>query len=142
MKKIRILEKWCLGCRLCEYNCAYANSGTKDMVLALKDKELKPRLVIENKGEVSFALSCRHCTDAICVKSCITGALTRENGITKLDRNKCVSCQTCVLVCPFGAIVVSENGIVDKCELCQNNTQGEPLCVKKCPNGAIVFEEV
>ena len=142
MKKIKILQEWCLGCRLCEYNCAYANSNAHDMILALKDKEIKPKLVIENKGTRTFALSCRHCEDALCVKSCISGAMTRENGVTKLDRNKCVGCQTCVLVCPYGAITIDEDGIIDKCELCQNNSQGEPLCVKACPNGAIVFEEV
>ncbi|MFW5780044.1 MAG: 4Fe-4S dicluster domain-containing protein [Bacillota bacterium] len=142
MKKIRILEQWCLGCRLCEYNCAYANSGIKDMVIALKDKEIKPKLVIESKGHITFALSCRHCDNPLCVKSCISGALTREGGVTKLNRDKCVGCQTCVLVCPYGAIVVSEGGIVDKCELCQDNEEGEPRCVKSCPNGAIIFEEV
>lgn len=142
MKKIKILQEWCLGCRLCEYNCAYANSNIKDMVLALKDKEIKPKLVIESKGTITFALSCRHCNNPICVKSCISGAMTREEGITKLDRDKCVGCQTCVLVCPFGAIMISDNGIVDKCELCMNNSEGEPRCVKCCPNGAIVFEEV
>jgi carbon-monoxide dehydrogenase iron sulfur subunit len=142
MKKIKILEEWCLGCRLCEYNCAYANSGSNDMVQALKDKEIKPKLVIESKGTVTFALSCRHCKDAICVKSCISGAMTRENGVTRLNRDKCVNCHTCVLVCPYGAITVAETGVVDKCELCLNNKEGEPLCVKGCPNGAIVFEEV
>ncbi|MDD4316707.1 MAG: 4Fe-4S binding protein [Clostridia bacterium] len=142
MKRIKILQEWCLGCRLCEYYCAYANSDIKDMVLALKDKEIKPKLVIESKGTATFALSCRHCHDAICVKSCISGAMTRENGVTRLDREKCVGCQTCVLVCPFGAVVVSEDGIIDKCELCTNNREGEPKCVRGCPNGALVLEEV
>ncbi|MEE1172492.1 MAG: 4Fe-4S ferredoxin, partial [Ruminococcus sp.] len=26
MKKIYVNEEWCLGCHLCEYNCAFANS--------------------------------------------------------------------------------------------------------------------
>lgn len=29
MKRIYVQEKWCLGCHLCEYNCAYANFGKK-----------------------------------------------------------------------------------------------------------------
>ena len=33
-------EEWCLGCHLCEYNCAFANSGERDMAKALKGKEI------------------------------------------------------------------------------------------------------
>ena len=40
MKRIYVEEKWCLGCHLCEYNCAFANSGMEDMVKALKDKPI------------------------------------------------------------------------------------------------------
>ena len=38
MKRVYVNEQWCLGCHLCEYNCAFANSGMTDMVKALKDK--------------------------------------------------------------------------------------------------------
>ena len=38
MKRVYVNEEWCLGCHLCEYNCAFANSGLSDMVLALKRK--------------------------------------------------------------------------------------------------------
>ncbi len=38
MKRIYVNEQWCLACHLCEYYCAYANSGLLDMVQALKDK--------------------------------------------------------------------------------------------------------
>ena len=34
MKRIYVEEEWCLGCHLCEYNCAFANSGLSDMVKA------------------------------------------------------------------------------------------------------------
>jgi carbon-monoxide dehydrogenase iron sulfur subunit len=29
MKRIYVNEMWCLGCHLCEYYCAYANSGVR-----------------------------------------------------------------------------------------------------------------
>ena len=61
MKKIYVNEKWCLGCHLCEYYCAFANSGESDMVKALKGIEIHPRIRIEERGNVSFAVSCRHC---------------------------------------------------------------------------------
>ena len=97
MKRIYVNEKWCLGCHLCEYNCAYANSGCDDMVQALRDKQINPRIRIEEEGDICFAVSCRHCREPLCVKGCITGALTVDNGIIEVDQDKCVGCYTCLL---------------------------------------------
>ena len=47
MKRIYVEEKWCLGCHLCEYNCAFAQSGLSDMVKALKDAPIHPNIQIE-----------------------------------------------------------------------------------------------
>ena len=141
MKRIYVNEKWCLGCHLCEYYCAFANSGKDDMVKALKDITIHPRIRIEEHGGISFAVACRHCDDPLCVKCCITGALTRSEGIIHIDQNKCVGCYTCVLVCPYGCVMPSEQGAMQKCELCTTNAQGSPACVRGCPNKAIVFEE-
>lgn len=140
MKRVYVNEEWCLGCHLCEYNCAFANSRLPDMVTALKGKKIFPRIHVEGKEKISFAVSCRHCTDPICVKSCIAGAISQENGVVKIDENKCVGCFTCVLVCPYGALAPGEKGVMQKCELCVQNG-GEPACVKGCPNRAIVYEE-
>ena len=111
------------------------------MARALKDKPIYPRIHIEGNEQISFAVSCRHCTDPLCVKSCIAGALSQTDGLISIDRNKCVGCQTCILVCPYGALALGGDGIMQKCELCVNNAWGEPACVAGCPNKAIVFEE-
>ena len=141
MKKIYVNEKWCLGCHLCEYNCACANSGLTDMVKALKGKPIYPRIRVEGNEKITYAVSCRHCTDPLCVNSCISGALHLENGTVCIDHDKCVGCLTCVLVCPYGAIAEGEHGAVQKCELCLKNSAGAPACVAGCINGAIVYEE-
>lgn len=142
MKRVYVDEKWCLGCHLCEYNCAFANSGMTDMVKALKDKPVFARIRVEEKNNITYAVSCRHCSDPLCVKSCISGALSKdENGAVVIDRDRCVGCLTCILVCPFGAVSVGEGGVVQKCELCLKNSCGEPACVKGCPNRAIIYEE-
>lgn len=140
MKRIYVNEKWCLGCHLCEYNCAFANSGETDMVKALKGKTVFPRIRVDGNEIISFAVSCRHCQDPLCVKSCISGALSVNDGTIVIDKNKCVGCLTCILVCPYGALSQGETGVVQKCELCLENSCTEPACVKGCPNGAIVYE--
>lgn len=141
MKRVFVEEKWCLGCHLCEYNCAFANSGESDMVKALKDTVIHPNVRVESDDKITYAVSCRHCTDPLCVKSCISGALSKKDGAVFIDHEKCVGCQTCILVCPYGALSLGNKGAVQKCELCINNSCGEPACVKGCPNRAIVFEE-
>ena len=98
MKRVYVNEEWCLGCHLCEYNCAFANSGMKDMAFALKGRKIFPRIHVEGDDRITFAVSCRHCEDPICVKSCIAGAISKKDGVVKIDRRKCVGCLTCVLV--------------------------------------------
>lgn len=141
MKRIYVNEAWCLGCHLCEYNCAFANSGEPDMALALKGKPLYPRIHIEEGERIFYAVSCRHCTDPLCVKSCIAAALQIKDGVICVDQSRCVGCLTCVLVCPYGALAPNADGVMQKCELCLQNTCGAPACVQGCPNQAIVYEE-
>lgn len=141
MKRVYVNEDWCLGCHLCEYNCAFANSGVSDMAKALKNKPIFPRIRVEEDGKISYAVSCRHCEDPICVRSCISGALSVKNGAVCIDSERCVGCLTCVLVCPYGAVSQNGDGVVQKCELCLQNSFGAPACVQGCPNRAIVYEE-
>lgn len=142
MKRVIVHEKWCLGCHLCEYNCAFANSLKDDMVKALKGVIINPRIRVEEKDGICFAVSCRHCKEPLCVKSCIAGALSKVDGVIRINKEKCVGCHTCVLVCPYGAIMPSDEGVMQKCELCLQNAGGEPYCVKGCPNKAIELVEV
>ncbi len=143
MKRIYVREEWCLGCHLCEYECAFACSGEKNMVHALKGKSIHPRIRVEDGTGIHFAVNCRHCTDMPCVKGCIAGALSRdEHGMVVIDKNKCVGCYTCVTLCPYGAIMPDGEGkAAQKCMLCTDNGLTEPNCVKHCPNNAIVFED-
>jgi carbon-monoxide dehydrogenase iron sulfur subunit len=141
MKRVYVNERWCLGCHLCEYYCAFAATGETDMARALKGVKIRPRIHIEERDAVTFAVSCRHCTEPLCVKGCITGALTRADGVISVNRDKCIGCFTCVLSCPYGCVAPTEDGVVDKCELCAATREGTPRCVAGCPNGAIVFEE-
>ncbi|CRZ35543.1 carbon-monoxide dehydrogenase iron sulfur subunit [Herbinix hemicellulosilytica] len=141
MKRVYVNEKWCLACHLCEYYCTFAGTGEKDMARALKGIRTNPRIKIEEKDDISFAVSCRHCKEPLCVKGCITGALTVSDGVVTINSDKCISCFTCILCCPYGAISYADDKTVLKCELCIRTADRTPACVKGCPNGAIVFEE-
>ncbi|MBO6159059.1 MAG: 4Fe-4S binding protein [Firmicutes bacterium] len=142
MKRVYVNEEWCLGCHLCEYNCAFANSGKPNMAVALKGKPIFPNIHVEGDDKITYAVSCRHCEDPICVRSCIAGALSKSDaGVVQIDHSRCVGCYTCLLVCPYGALAPGADGLMSKCELCLTNGLGEPACVAGCPNRAIVYEE-
>ena len=146
MKRIYVNEDRCLGCKLCEFECIFAGSGLDEM-FKLKGRlnEFIPKIKVEGEegADVHFAVNCRHCKNAICVQSCIAGALSKTDaGVVEIDKSKCVGCFTCVLVCPFGAIMPAADGkSAQKCMLCTDNGRDVPNCVEHCPNGAIVFEE-
>ena len=42
MKRVYVNEEWCLGCHLCEYYCAFAETGKPNMALALKHQTIRP----------------------------------------------------------------------------------------------------
>lgn len=141
MKRVYVNEEWCLGCHLCEYYCAGAHSGYDDLAKAtLLNAPMQPRILVEESGDVCFAVSCRHCEEALCVKSCITGALSMEDGVVLVDEERCVGCLTCVCACPYGCIREGDGHVATKCDLCIQEGK-TPACVAGCPNGAIVFEE-
>ena len=98
MKRVYVNEDWCLACHLCEYYCAAANSGAENMIKAFANgKKPIPRIKVEEGSGINFAVQCRHCETPLCVKSCITGALSQKDGVISCDESRCVGCYTCVL---------------------------------------------
>lgn len=145
MKKIIAKQEVCIGCGLCEVYCTVAHSKTKDIIKAYNSERPKPvaRVRREIQKPISFAIQCRHCEDAPCVTACLAGAMTKDpkSGEVKHNKDKCIGCWTCIMVCPYSAIRMDkENKVVAKCDLCQGLK--EPQCVANCPNEALEFKEV
>lgn len=143
MKRVYALKEFCIGCGLCEIYCATVHSRFPDDVLKaykLSPDQLVSRTIVERNNTENFSFSCRHCSDAQCMTSCITGAIYRSPaGTVMVDENKCVGCRTCVVACPYGSIKYHKNKAL-KCDLC-NQSDNSPTCVVHCPNRALVYEE-
>jgi carbon-monoxide dehydrogenase iron sulfur subunit len=149
MRSIFVDDVKCLSCKSCELACAVAHSKTKNLFSAIAEEYLpQTRIHVEPSGSGGFPLQYRHCTDAQCVKACVSGALAFDaaSGEVVYDAKKCLGCLMCVLACPFGvcetlkARVKSNETVnaVSKCDFCAQLEAG-PACVDSCPTGALSF---
>ena len=147
-KAISVNIERCLACRSCEIACALVHSESKVLEGAVAEcPRPRSRVKVEGAGEFAVPMQCRHCEDAPCVTVCPTSAIHRhnQNDPVLIDAAKCIGCNYCLTVCPFGVIDVSADGkAVAKCDLCIERTKAgeEPACVIGCPTGALKFEEV
>ena len=54
----------------------------------------------------TFRFTCRKCEDAPCISVCPAEALEKdEEGIITRYTNLCISCKSCVTICPFGTMM-------------------------------------
>ena len=111
----------------------------------------------ENKGfdslleMIRFALICRRCDSAPCVKACPNSALEKvpsekhDAGILKRANMLCTGCGTCAIACPFGTIYTDLIPFPSSvCDVCKDRlAPGEkPLCVETCVDGSIDYGEI
>ncbi|MGM0652362.1 MAG: 4Fe-4S dicluster domain-containing protein, partial [Bacillota bacterium] len=93
--------------------------------------------------EVFNKKACMHCTEALCVISCPTGAMYKnDDGLTVYDERICISCNHCVANCPFGVITFDRTrDIMEKCTFCDKRVENglEPFCYSVCSPQAIKY---
>ena len=128
-KMLAVVPELCSGCKICELVCAIEHFGVNN------PKKSAVRVLTTYPHPVMrLPIVCAQCKVPVCADACPVGALSRTNGVVKLDKDACISCMKCVGACPFGAIYAhAEIDQPIKCDLCG----GDPKCVQKCPKEAI-----
>jgi Fe-S-cluster-containing hydrogenase component 2 len=54
----------------------------------------------------TFRFTCRKCEDAPCISVCPADALEKDkDGLIERHTNLCISCKSCVTICPFGTMM-------------------------------------
>ena len=120
----------CTGCGICEYACTLEKGETIWNPIRSRIR------VVRMTPLFNFALACRFCEDAKCVKACPEKALSQseKTGIIMLKEKQCKGCDWCVQACDHGGITIhTDSGRAMTCDLCG----GEPKCVEFCPEEAL-----
>jgi formate dehydrogenase iron-sulfur subunit len=143
----------CIGCQACAVACQTGNAlPTGDSFITVSD-------TVRSQGTGLWGSfvhhRCFHCDAAACVTVCPTGALSKQNGLTVIQPEKCSACGYCTDACPFDVPHIRNNG-VSKCTACLGSggrivpvpdvtaaqllgKGREPWCVQTCPSRAIRF---
>jgi len=128
----------CIGCQGCVVACKTGNElseGTQYITISERIAGVFPDL---SGGFDNHR--CFHCADAACVAVCPTGALFKEDGLTRLDSTACSGCQYCAQTCPYDVPVMVDD-VATKCDGCADVVEagGTPWCVLTCPSGALAY---
>jgi Fe-S-cluster-containing dehydrogenase component len=100
---------------------------------------------------IRFAMICRRCTSAPCVKACPQGALEKvpserhDAGILKRANMLCTGCGTCAMACPFGTVYTDLIPFPSSvCDVCRGRLapNEKPLCVQTCEDGSLDYTDV
>lgn len=143
MKRLYYDIEKCMACKSCEIACCVGHSLSKDLFKVMLEESLPlPLIKIKEKDRKPYPMSCRHCEQPLCVAACMSGCLTKDKktGNVLHDKDRCVGCWMCVMVCPYGAIRPDRKRKIPlRCDMCKDLDM--PQCVKSCPTQAIVWIE-
>ena len=130
----------CIGCHACSVACKVENNvplgGFRTKVYYL-DQGKFPKVT-----RSFLPTLCMQCEDPPCLKVCPEKAISRaQDGIVRIDPDKCTSEGLCEKACPYGAILCDPADVADKCDFCSHRLAAdmEPACVETCPAGVFHF---
>ncbi len=142
----------CIGCKTCVVACRNYH-GIVDHENCMPGKiPFYLRVESFTSGtypkitQQSWVVPCQHCKNAECIKACASGAISKDlqNGIVRIDPDKCTGSKACIEACPYGVIQFDTvRNKAHKCDLCYDRVVAgeQPVCVEACMTDAITFGE-
>jgi len=153
----RLAHVWdasrCIACGACVLACTSANApemmfreekGWKSLASNIRridsaSPQGRPEMLL---------VQCQHCEQAPCISTCPFGATYHDdNGLVRLDPNRCAGCSYCVTSCPYNVRWMHpDSKLPKKCmgdgclDLVASGQQ--PACVQACPAMARDFGDL
>ena len=126
-------DERCISCSSCVLACKVGHNVPVGVA--------RRWVIISNEGtpkERSISHACRHCENPECMAACPEEAITkREDGIVQVDKDKCISCESCLDACPFGVPKFLRNEAdepispMEKCTFCAGGPNVETFSEKE-----------
>jgi len=130
MGVLLITPERCTSCQACELACSFAHEEE------FNPERARLSVMFWDHEAHSVPVMCLQCEEAACLAACPAQAISEDarTGARLVNHTRCIQCQTCMNVCPFGCTWYDTQGRkILKCDLCD----GDPECAKVCPSGAI-----
>ncbi|MFC2151571.1 4Fe-4S dicluster domain-containing protein [Bacteroidota bacterium] len=92
-----------------------------------------------------FQFTCRRCEDAPCIHVCPAEALEKDmDGLIHRYTNLCISCKSCVTICPFGTMMTDFFDHHRKKDLYFDLSDEHEVneFIKACPIGSVTLVEM
>jgi Fe-S-cluster-containing hydrogenase component 2 len=93
----------------------------------------------------TFRFTCRKCEDAPCISVCPADALEKDNeGVITRYTNLCISCKSCVTICPFGTMMTDFFKHHRNRDLFYDLKDDDELkkFISKCPEGTVSLTDI
>lgn len=144
----------CFGCKTCEQACKdYHNLSTTVTFRNVFEysggtwTDNGDGTYSQNAFKYYTSVSCNHCDDPACLSNCPSGAISKdeETGLVMNDKEICIGCKTCAIVCPYTAPSIDEDaGVAMRCDTCADRrAEGmNPICVEACLSRALDFGDI
>lgn len=149
----------CSGCRACQVSCKQWNKLPAEKTEFFQGTELtNPKeLSAITWNHVKFSeldrsnpvmpiwtirhVKCYHCNKANCLTVCPQKAISKVDGWTVIDQDKCIGCGACVNECIYKVPHLSGKDFKSyKCHAC-TGLRDVPACVFACPTGALTLDD-
>lgn len=142
----------CAGCKTCQVACKETHGlGVNNLYRRVFnyqgggwDRNAEGTYIPNGNFGYYISFSCSHCANPACVENCPTGATTKdeETGVVTIDKDVCIGCKTCQMMCPYSAPTFFEDlGVMGKCDMCRDEVAAgrKPVCVAGCMMRALDY---
>ena len=126
----------CIGCFTCAMACKNQYHQPETVVW----RQVYPisEEIYPYHERAFYSLACNHCENPTCLNVCpVKAYYKREDGIVVHEQDKCIGCGTCVDVCEFDAISLTQKLNVTVAQVNEALCKGCGTCATYCPTNAI-----
>ena len=140
----------CIGCYACVIACKMEHNlppypasppvAEPKGLRLIRVFQVGPEIKNDKVYQYFVPVSCMHCDDPPCMYSCPVKAISKgEDGVVRVDREKCTGCKMCFWACPYRAPQFTSEGKMIICDLCIDNLQSgrKAACEANCPTKCI-----